>query len=214
MGNKDPAVLFYTSDFLTGTGFMTDEQVGKYIRLLCYQHQSGHLSEEDILKICKSYDKDIFKKFIKDDDGFYFNERMDKETQKRQKYTESRRINRLGKKEAEQDAEHMNDICKSYVRHMENENENINENKDVITNKVIKHKYGSYSNVLLSDEDYQKLVTEFPNDYQDRIERLSEYIASKGVKYKNHLATIRSWAKKDKPKTTDWKFSDIDLGGE
>jgi hypothetical protein len=26
---------------------------------------------------------------------------------------------------------------------------------------------------------------------------LSEYIASKGVKYKDHLATIRAWAKKD-----------------
>jgi len=33
---KDPAVLFYTQDFLTGTFTMTDEQVGKYIRLLSW----------------------------------------------------------------------------------------------------------------------------------------------------------------------------------
>ena len=32
---KDPAVLFYTNDFLSRTFTMTDEQVGKYIRLLC-----------------------------------------------------------------------------------------------------------------------------------------------------------------------------------
>ena len=42
-----------------------------------------------------------------------------------------------------------------------------------------------------------KLQTEFPADYQSRIERLSEYMASSGRRYKNHLATIRSWARRD-----------------
>jgi hypothetical protein len=63
--------------------------------------------------------------------------------------------------------------------------------------KETRHKYGLYNNVLLSDTDLEKLKTEFP-DYESRIERLSEYIASTGKSYKNHLATIRSWAKKDK----------------
>lgn len=60
-----------------------------------------------------------------------------------------------------------------------------------------RHKYGEYRNVLLSDEEYDKLQTEFPADYEERIERLSSYIASTGKKYKSHLATIRNWAKKD-----------------
>jgi hypothetical protein len=63
--------------------------------------------------------------------------------------------------------------------------------------KLTRHKYGSYNNVLLTDEDMVKLYEEFPMDWSGRIERLSEYIASTGKKYKNHLATIRSWAKKD-----------------
>jgi hypothetical protein len=63
--------------------------------------------------------------------------------------------------------------------------------------KEVRHKYGAYNNVLLSDTDLEKLKTEF-RDYEERIERLSEYIASTGKSYKNHLATIRSWAKKDK----------------
>ena len=63
-----------------------------------------------------------------------------------------------------------------------------------------RHKYGQYNNVLLSDEDYEKLQEEFPNDYEMRIERLSEYIASTGKSYKSHLATIRAWARKDKEK--------------
>ena len=75
--------------------------------------------------------------------------------------------------------------------------------------KAVRHKYGHYKNVLLSDEDYVKLVSEFPHDYSERIERLSEYIASTGKSYKNHLATIRSWARKDKPKASGNVFKDM-----
>lgn len=63
--------------------------------------------------------------------------------------------------------------------------------------KPVRHKYGQYNNVLLSDDDMEKLKAEFPADWEQRIERLSEYIASKGAKYKNHLATIRAWARKE-----------------
>ena len=41
------------------------------------------------------------------------------------------------------------------------------------------------------------LQAEFPNDWQQRIESVSEYVASTGKHYKNFLAVIRSWAKKD-----------------
>lgn len=61
----------------------------------------------------------------------------------------------------------------------------------------VRHKYGSYKNVRFTDEEYAKLQAEYPTDYSERIERLSEYIASTGKSYKNHLATIRSWARKD-----------------
>jgi hypothetical protein len=70
--------------------------------------------------------------------------------------------------------------------------------------KSPKHKYGQYLNVLLTDEEMEKLMTEFPFDWQERIERLSEYIACHGKKYKSHLAVIRSWAKKDVRPTTPY----------
>ena len=69
--------------------------------------------------------------------------------------------------------------------------------EDRTEKKPTRHKYGEYNNVLLSDEDMQKLQSEFP-DWQERIERLSSYIAQSGKSYKNHLATIRNWARKDK----------------
>lgn len=70
--------------------------------------------------------------------------------------------------------------------------------KESSTKKETRHKYGEYKNVLLSDSDMQKLQAEFPTDWEERIERLSYYMESKGVTYKNHLATIRNWARKDK----------------
>ena len=79
---------------------------------------------------------------------------------------------------------------------------------DIVEDKPPKpqrHKYGQYSNVLLSDEEYGKLQEEFPHDYSERIERLSEYIASTGKSYKNYLATIRSWARKDADKPSSPK---------
>lgn len=91
---KDPAFLFYSSDFYIGTMMMTDEQVGKYIRLLCIQHQHGHLSEKDMMKICVNHDEDIFSKFQKDDDGKYFNLRLETEADKRANFAQSRRDNR------------------------------------------------------------------------------------------------------------------------
>lgn len=79
---KDPAFLFYSSDFITGTYTMTNEQVGKYIRLLCLQHQKGMLTEQDMLFICNSFDKEIYSKF-ENDGEFYFNIRLKEETEKR-----------------------------------------------------------------------------------------------------------------------------------
>jgi hypothetical protein len=74
--------------------------------------------------------------------------------------------------------------------------ESIEENSISPPAKETRHKYGAYKNVLLSDTDLEKLKAEF-KDYEERIERLSEYMASTGKSYKNHLATIRSWARKN-----------------
>ena len=56
---------------------------------------------------------------------------------------------------------------------------------------------GIYDNVTLSPSDLEKLKKEFPNDYNERIDRLSEYMESSGKTYKNHLATIRNWARRE-----------------
>lgn len=152
--NKDPAFLFYSSDFLTGTMFMSDVQLGKYIKLLCIQHQKGHLSEKDMLNICKRYDKDIFDKFIKDNDGNYYNIRLQKEIDKRRNYSKSRSENRKNKITFE-------NICFSYVKHMENENENINKNN--ILEYINNNKLNNIIELLLEYFNYRKSIR-IPNN--------------------------------------------------
>ena len=68
-----------------------------------------------------------------------------------------------------------------------------------------RHHYGQYQNVILSDEEFSKLQSEFSHDYEERIEQLSGYMASTGKNYKNHLATIRNWAKRDAQKKSGYR---------
>lgn len=108
-----------------------------------------------------------------------------------------------------------------YSNKKQNEKDNVNDNENDNENEVsyhdsnndslneslkptkphktkpIKHKYGEYKNVLLTDEELEKLKGEFI-DWEERIERLSSYVASSGKSYKSHYATIRNWAKKDR----------------
>ncbi len=121
---KDPAVLWYTSDFLSGTILFTDEQVGQYCRLLCHQHQLGHLPEQHMLNICKTHDSLVWKKFTKDENGFWYQHRMELEIKKRASYCESRRSNKM--KEYDK-PKHMS---KHMSGHMEDEDEDGNRIKD------------------------------------------------------------------------------------
>jgi uncharacterized phage protein (TIGR02220 family) len=137
--SKDPAVLFYTGDFLVGTMKMNYAQKGKYIQLLCLQHQDGHLSEDDMLSVCGDYDEKIFSKFVKDENGRYYNERMEQESIKRRRFVESRQRNLVKTDKEVQVEDHKEHHMEAHMANhtesrMENENinENINDIKDII----------------------------------------------------------------------------------
>lgn len=79
--------------------------------------------------------------------------------------------------------------------------------------KEKKNKYKEY--VLLTNEEYQKLIESFGETKTvEMIERLNNYIGSKGKRYKSHYHTILNWVNKDKkdfkpegngPDATDWQ---------
>ena len=128
---SDPAVLFYTSDFLVGVMDMTMEERGQYITLLCYQHQKGHLDEKTIRLLVGLCSVNVLKHFKQDGDGKFYNERMDLEKAKRHKFNESRRKNGKlgGRPKKEENENHM-------VNHMGNENENNNINNNINNNNI------------------------------------------------------------------------------
>lgn len=133
---RDPAVLMYPDDFLSGTFTMTNAQVGAYIRLLFIQNRQGHLSERTMLSVCKKRDPEIWSKFIIDEDGLYYNERMEEETLKRQAYCESRRKNKQSKEDMNT---HMNEHMSQHMsEHMGNGNININNSLDLEKKKGVK----------------------------------------------------------------------------
>ena len=109
-------------------------------------------------------------------------------------------------------------IVDEYIEN-ENDNDKHNDNDRTVAvscnesttnrSKPVKHKYGEYNNVLLTDEELEKLQAEFP-DLASRIERLSSYVASTGKRYKSHYATIRNWARKDAEKPANKTAQQLD----
>lgn len=188
--SKDPAVLFYTSDFLTGTEFFTFEQKGQYIHLLCVQHQNGHLPEEYMLKILNSINNPVWGKFKKDENGHWFQQRMNEEKTRRSKYSESRRKNakhRYAGAYADTYAGSMHD-------HMETETETVTVIKD--KRKLINNRP--------SLEDVIKYCSERKNTVDP--EKWFNYYESNGWmvgknKMKKWKAAVRTWERNGFNKT-------------
>jgi hypothetical protein len=129
---KDPAFLFYSSDFLTGVTDLTMEERGQFITMLCIQHQKGHLSEKTIRLSVGLVSVDVRNKFALDKDGNLFNEVLDKHIENRKNFIESRRNNGIkgGRPKKEGKA-----LGLPSANLPENENENENVNVNVIKNK-------------------------------------------------------------------------------
>lgn len=65
-------------------------------------------------------------------------------------------------------------------------------------NNNIKYTYGQEGNILLTNDEFEKLKQRFPDDYQERIDNMSIGIAIHGYKYKSHYLAILNWARNEK----------------
>lgn len=133
---KDPAFLFYPSDFLTGVSDLTMEERGIYITLLCLQHQKGRLTEK-MMRLCHGIiPADVLHKFSIDENGLYYNKRLEEEIEKRKQHSEKQRLRALDgwKKRKNNDA-----TADATALPLEDINENeINNNNGVKKNPVPK----------------------------------------------------------------------------
>ena len=130
--SKDPAFLFYSSDFLTGTMFWTNEQVGLYVRMLCAQHQHCGRIDTNVLRTqCDSITNGqlVYAKFKHDELGSY-NERLQIEMEKRaaKSVKAAQSVQKRWEKNKKSDKYERN----TNVIRSENENENEIVNKNTI----------------------------------------------------------------------------------
>lgn len=116
---KDPAFLFYPGDYISGTMYLDFECKGAYMDLLMLQFQKDHMTLHMIKQVLGHKYEHIWSLIsdkFKEKDGFYWNERLREEKEKRIKFCKSRKDNKNKPKES---FSHM-------LPHMENENENEN----------------------------------------------------------------------------------------
>lgn len=197
---NDPAVLLYTSDFLTGVIDMTMEERGQYITLLCYQHQKGHISLETIRLLVGNVSVKVLEHFRLDENGLYFNPRMDKEKEARQKFTESRRKNgKKGGRPKKEEKPSAKPSGKPKDNLMGNEDEDDNEDININVNRdYILDLYSKTINNNISSIEYEKLDN-YLNIYKEDL-RIIEYAIEYCKMYKaysiNYLCKILSnWEK-------------------
>jgi uncharacterized protein YdaU (DUF1376 family) len=144
---KDPAFLFYASDFLTGISDLDMEERGVYITLLCLQHQKGHLTEK-MIRLCHGIvSADVMAKFRQDENGNFYNERLDVEIEKRAQHSlkqQKRALDGWKKRKSNNDGNATAyTTANAMALPLENRNENVNEiiidnNKGIVKGKKSK----------------------------------------------------------------------------
>lgn len=98
---RSPAFQFYPQDFLVGTAHMTTEEVGGYIRLLCYQWAKDALPKNDKILMQLSGITDpyvlgnVVVMFRLCEDNLLRNDRLVKIKLEQDEYHEKQRINGL-----------------------------------------------------------------------------------------------------------------------
>jgi len=70
--------------------------------------------------------------------------------------------------------------------------------------KIIKHKYGEFQKVLLTDAEYEKLKDRFGAERELWITKLDRGIEQKGYKYKSHYLTIIDWSEREDKKRSEF----------
>lgn len=136
--SKDPAFLFYPNDYIGGTMGMTFEEKGAYMELLMMQFNRGHMTTHMIGQTVGQIWDTIQVKFTQDEKGLWYNERLEEEKSKRQKFSESRRNNVSGKNQYSNKKKKKSGHTTSHmIGHMEDENVNVNVNKSKDEKEII-----------------------------------------------------------------------------
>ncbi len=195
---KDPAFLFYPNDYIGGTMGMTFEEKGAYMELLMLQFHRGHMTDHMIGQTIGRLWDNVKDKFIKDEQGRFYNSRLDKEKLKRQTFVNSRKNNIKGKNQ------YSDQIGKGKKRghttdHMASHMENENENKDKDRNE--NEKRGGRSKFIKPTVEQVKAYCSEAGNKVDP-NRFFDFYESKGwlvgkSPMKDWKAAVRNWERSE-----------------
>ena len=214
---KDPAFLFYPGDWLGGTLTFNRAHKGAYMDLLMAQYSTGHMSIDDIKTVLGPdfdlmWESKLKRKFKIDDNGLFYNHKLEDVINSRRGFTQSRVNNLKGKKSKNT---YMDSHISNHMdNHMENgnENENINkednrvvgeeETKQVIQVKDWRNDFETYRQDCL--KVYQELIidTKFISD-QQKFHPGVDISLSLEKAVTNFWATEAGWRYKKKKRSKD-----------
>lgn len=163
---KDPAFLFYPGDYVSGTMGMTFEEKGAYMDLLMLQFNRGHMNTHMIQHTIGHLWEQVKCKFIQDDEGLWYNVRLDIEKDKRKTFTESRRNNIKPKNKTKEEPSYETHMNSHMKPHMENVNENINKDININKSKCKFEEALEYFSIRLGTEQGKTEAQKFFNYYE------------------------------------------------
>lgn len=198
---KDPAILWYFDHWSGGTVGFNRHMKGCYMDLLNAQFNIGPLSLEEIKNVLGN-DFAVWgvlsKKFQKNPEGLFFNEKMESEKLKRKNFVLSRNNNPEGKnKPPEKNGHTGGHMTPLPVNVNVNVNGDVKKNENVIVEvaQKIDLKKEIYEGVRVTHEEDLKLRTLFGTAYAWALETLSNYKLSKGKTYKSDYHALVGWVK-------------------
>lgn len=206
---SDPAFLFYPGDYLKDTQCLSEETQVAYDRIMC-EHMRNICITQDRLnfftkRLNAEQKKEILSVLTKIEGGYEITW-VAESLLKRRNYSDSRRKNREGKTTVK--AEHMNNISKSYVPHMENEIENEDINTiTVAINTFLKRKS---QNTMEVRSMVQQWVKAGYKDIQGQIAAMKACYQRQNLVFPMRIDTLT----KSFQDSADWKDKLKDLDPE
>ena len=214
---KDPAFLFYPGDYLRDTQTLSEKAQVAYDRIMCEHMRYICISQAQLKFFTKRLNEDELEELmfvLVEVDGGYQIEWVADSINKRKAYSESRRNNRVGKKQKKR-----TNTSTSYDNHMENEIEieNVNKDEDVIESEFEILQYPSFDdfwNLYDKKVDRTKAESKWNKLTQKEKEEAVEYIpayklAQPDKKFRRNPETFinnKTWQNEiitDNPKTNN-----------
>lgn len=201
MAKKDPAFLFYPADWTGGTSTLSRFLKGCYMDILVAQFNCGRLSLEEIKTVLGSDFGSSWptlqKKFTKDQDGLFFNEKLQSEVQKRKDYSKKQkeRIEAYWKFKRELEytveytAKHSNQIP---IRN-ENENSSIGIKFSTVSREI-------FFNDLPNSQELETIAIDLGVTKESLVSRIPEFRKAAEVDYpsfQRFCGHFKNWLKKN-----------------